>query len=64
MLYATLLSQAWLFTSSSEPSHDHEKRGLIVGGAEHVRIIGGSEATAFRAPPRLDRPSTRPTHPP
>ena len=63
MLHLSLLSSSWLF-SSSEPSHDHEKRGLIVGGAEHVRIIGGSEATAFRAPPRLDRPSTQPTHPP
>ena len=63
MLYVSLLSQAWLF-SSSEPSHDHEKRGLIVGGAEHVRIIGGSEATAFRAPPGLDRLATQPTPPP
>ena len=59
MLHLSLLSSSWLFSSSSEPSH--EKRGLIVGGAEHVRIIGGSEATAFRAPPCLDRPSTRPT---
>ena len=63
MLYVSLLSQAWPFSSSPEPSH-HEKRGLIVGGAEHVRIIGGSEATAFRAPPGLDHLATRPTHPP